>query len=273
MKLNPIILAAVTVLAGHANAAVVASANFTGLSGTNVATLATSGTPGVNEFAWSMIGPASTDRMSIVNANITTGSGNALQLNDSTNTGFRGILGTMSSSTTIDIGETLTLSFSGKYLGSTNNSGGLRFGFVNSGDLDNAYATRVGTGGNTSMDLIRDTGGDDSPAAGTVLAVTGGITGPSPAYVGITTSTFEGIYSITRTASTTYSLTASMNGSTISATDVADQGWDNYNRIFIRNGGINNGFQVDDVSVTLIPEPSAAFLGGLGLLTLLRRRR
>ena len=59
----------------------------------------------------------------------------------------------------------------------------------------------------------------------------------SPAYLGITTTTFEALFSITRTASTTYSLTGSMNGSTISATDVADQGWDNYNRIFIRDGG------------------------------------
>ena len=32
MKLNPIILAAAAILAGHAHAAVVASANFTGLS-------------------------------------------------------------------------------------------------------------------------------------------------------------------------------------------------------------------------------------------------
>lgn len=37
--------------------------------------------------------------------------------------------------------------------------------------------------------------------------------------------------------------------------------------------GDNDGTYVDLVSVTSIPEPTAALLGGLGLLTLLRRRR
>ena len=37
--------------------------------------------------------------------------------------------------------------------------------------------------------------------------------------------------------------------------------------------GDNDGTYVDLVSVTSIPEPAAALLGGLGLLTLLRRRR
>jgi uncharacterized protein (TIGR03382 family) len=31
--------------------------------------------------------------------------------------------------------------------------------------------------------------------------------------------------------------------------------------------------EIDNLSVSLIPEPGAALLGGLGLLTLLRRRR
>lgn len=38
------------------------------------------------------------------------------------------------------------------------------------------------------------------------------------------------------------------------------------------DGGVNTAW-VDNISVTAIPEPSAALLGGLGLLALLRRRR
>jgi hypothetical protein len=39
------------------------------------------------------------------------------------------------------------------------------------------------------------------------------------------------------------------------------------------HAGTDHGLAIDDVSVTFIPEPSAALLGGLGLLALLRRRR
>ncbi|OYV06160.1 MAG: PEP-CTERM sorting domain-containing protein, partial [Verrucomicrobiales bacterium VVV1] len=37
--------------------------------------------------------------------------------------------------------------------------------------------------------------------------------------------------------------------------------------------GSDDGLAIDDLSITAVPEPSAALLGGLGLLGLLRRRR
>jgi len=40
-----------------------------------------------------------------------------------------------------------------------------------------------------------------------------------------------------------------------------------------KTGDTVHSINVDDVSVTAVPEPSAALLGGLGLLALLRRRR
>jgi uncharacterized protein (TIGR03382 family) len=42
---------------------------------------------------------------------------------------------------------------------------------------------------------------------------------------------------------------------------------------FESNAGLDEYAAVDDVTLTVIPEPSAALLGGLGLLALLRRRR
>jgi hypothetical protein len=36
---------------------------------------------------------------------------------------------------------------------------------------------------------------------------------------------------------------------------------------------LNSGYDIDNVSLVAVPEPSAALLGGLGLLALLRRRR
>ncbi len=62
-----------------------------------------------------------------------------------------------------------------------------------------------------------------------------------------------------------------MNGAIRTATTTT--GWNDYNAIFIRNGSIAADYLVDNVSLTLVPEPAAAVLGGLGLLGLLRRRR
>ena len=42
---------------------------------------------------------------------------------------------------------------------------------------------------------------------------------------------------------------------------------------FESNAVLNEYAAIDDVTLTVIPEPSAALLGGLGLLALLRRRR
>jgi hypothetical protein len=48
-----------------------------------------------------------------------------------------------------------------------------------------------------------------------------------------------------------------------------------FNRVGFLMGGDLNADQVQfsNIDVTLIPEPSAALLGGLGMLLLLRRRR
>lgn len=51
----------------------------------------------------------------------------------------------------------------------------------------------------------------------------------------------------------------------------ADNGFNASNsRLFL---GGDNGLSFDNIVVSAIPEPSAALLGGLGVLALLRRRR
>jgi uncharacterized protein (TIGR03382 family) len=51
----------------------------------------------------------------------------------------------------------------------------------------------------------------------------------------------------------------------------ADNGFNATNSKLFLGGG--NGLVFDNIVVTTIPEPSAALLGGLGVLALLRRRR
>ena len=265
-KLNLLILATTAILAGHANAATIASANFTGLTASGATSVAVSGTPGVNEFTWSRLGTNLT--YSTPSVNMQSGTANALK--GTTTATFEGMLGTMASSTTIPIGHTLTLSFIGQYTEAPGNTfGGLRFGFLNSVDLDNAFGMTVGTGGDTFRGI--QSGGNGSPLAGGSVTDYTEVTGGA-AVTSISTSVYTASFAITRTATNTYSYFGDVNGSTLSATGIVG-GFDNYNRIFIRNGSPTADFQIDNVSVTLIPEPSAALLGGLGLLALLRRRR
>ena len=271
-NLKPLILAAVAVFAGHANGATIASANFAGYTAGNVSNpFNPSVTPGENEFTWTTIGPNSA-QLSIANADLTSGSGNALGMAGGGT--FRALVGTMGSATTIPVGQTLTLSLNGQFTAAPGNST-IRIGFMNSGDFDNAYFMNAGIGTITTFSSARDIGapgGVDVPGGGDVVAFTNTTTS-GPAYAAIGTSTFTASFSITRTAATTYSLAGNVNGSGFTATDTAGNGWDNYSRIFLNNGNQTSSFRIDNVSVTLVPEPSAALLGGLGLLALFRRRR
>ena len=267
IKLVPILLAA---LAPSAWAAVVASAKFTGMTVEIQASV--SPVAGANDFTWSLINASGTNFDVVAdNGSPGIGSGNALRTDQAGTGTFRGMIGTMSSSTTLQIGDTLTLSLDGRYWETpANNTGGLRFGFINSGSLDNNFYIQAGTGGQTGMILYRDGVGDNSPGGGSgITSLTSTASGPS--YASLATDPFTAFFSITRTAASEYSIVASINGSTRTAT--SSVGWDSYNAIFIRNGGITSDFLIDNVSVSLIPEPSAALLGAVGLLGLLRRRR
>lgn len=261
--------AAIVLASGASHASTIASANFSGMSVTNATTV--NAVAGSNDFTWSLINAASTNYDVVTDdGSPGIGSGNALRIDQSGTGTFRGMIGTLGSTPTINLGDTLTLSFSGRYYEAPgNSSGGFRFGIINSGDLDNNFFAQLGTGGNAGFGLLRDLGGDDSPGAGTTSAIASTASGATYATLG--TSAFSAEFSITRTGVSEYALSVNVNGAIRTATTTT--GWNDYNAIFIRNGGISNDFLVDNVTVTLVPEPTAILLGGLGLLGLLRRRR
>lgn len=217
-KLNPYILAAATVLAGHAHGATVASANFTGLNLSGVNSVAISGTAGVNGFLWTR-GPNNGFTYSTPTVSMQSGTAEALKLTTTSNT-FQGMYGTMASSTTIAIGETLTLSFIGQYTETpANTPGGFRFGFIsnyNSGtnaNADLAVGMQVGTGGSTALSLNRDTTVNNGAFGGTTATMGSGGTLSST----IGTSVFTASFSILRTGTSTYTYTGTVNGSTATA--------------------------------------------------------
>ena len=58
---------------------------------------------------------------------------------------------------------------------------------------------------------------------------------------------------------------------TFSTSDIANFGFDN--RVAVGTSGREAYFTTGSLAVIVIPEPTTALLGGLGLLALLRRRR
>lgn len=272
MKSNaPILLILVAAtLSGHTEAAIVASANFTGMSGANQTSVGTSS--GANDFTWSLLGNG-TPNLDLVSdtGSPGIGSGIALQM-DGTNTN-NGLLGTFGT-TNLAVGHTITLSFTGRYTAApaTSDVAGLRFGFVDPNDLDNAFGAYAGTAGSTNFSLHVDNTANDSPLSGANTPFTTTTVG---AYATLNhNNPFSFQFSIARTGSSTFSLSSTMGGATVATSTDATSGWTSYNRIFIRNGNSTNvDFIVDSVDVAIVPEPSATLLGGIGALGLLRRRR
>ena len=228
---------------------------------------------GASDFTWSLIQTSSTN-LDIVSDDGSPGigGGNALRMDNSGTGTFRGIVGTLASSITVDVGETLTLTLAGRYYETPgNNSGGMRLGFISPGDLDNNFFVQFGTGGSTSFGLFRDIDNDNTPGSGTgVVGISSTASGPAFSSVS-DTSPFAAVFSVKRTDTSVYQITATLNGSTRTGTSTT--GWNDYNGLFIRNGGIDDDFLIDNIAITLVPEPSAALLAGLAGVSLLRRRR
>lgn len=258
-------------LSGQATATVVASANFTGMTATAVTTVGPS--VGANDFTWSLIQtPLTTLSIVTDDGSPGIGGGNALRMETGGTGTFRGVTASLASAITVDIGATITLSLSGRYYEALgNNSGGMRFGLIAPGDVDNNFFAQFGTGGSTAFGLFRDIDNDNTPGSGTgVVGISSTASGSAHASLS-TLNPFTAVLSVTRTGSSVYEISATLNGAT--RTGSSTTGWNSFNGLFIRNGGITSDYLIDDVSVSLIPEPTAPLLCGLGVFAFLRRRR
>jgi hypothetical protein len=199
-------------------------------------------------------------------------------------------------------GETITLTFDFTLtaLGSPSENG-LRFGLFNSNE--SRYAPGFGTasppvlnlavfepstGFFTTANLGATTGtstfgvrrGNASASNTTPFGGSGTITGASTTsgYLGLSANTtYTASLSITRNTSTSAFVSTTLNGFTQSATTTATAGTMSFDTVAILSGSAivptGNTFTVDNIHVSIIPEPASVLLGGLGLFTLLRRRR
>jgi hypothetical protein len=123
--------------------------------------------------------------------------------------------------------------------------------------------------------------GNASASNTTPFGGSGTITGASTTsgYLGLAANTtYTASLSITRSSSSTAFVSTMINGFTQSGTATGvNASQISFDTVAILSGSAivpaGNTFTVDNVNVTLIPEPAAAVLGGFGLLALFRRRR
>ncbi len=137
----------------------------------------------------------------------------------------------------------------------------------------NWMGVRVGSGGeNSAINAGDTTFGALARGDGRMETHDNGVASPSFGTAGA---------NVTRSAQFNYAFTSWNAGTTVTFTGIIDGNtiatdtftWDASNDMKIIFTGIETGSTMDNIVVSTIPEPSAALLGGLGLLALLRRRR
>jgi hypothetical protein len=218
------------------------------------------------------------------------GTGNALRMTATQS--FRKFIGVFGASVTILQGETLQLSFDYRFHETANLANGLRFGLFNNGGTsataDNAAgdSDNFGYGGATNPGATSTTGTRVAyEAAGD--AVLGGTAPGALVFFGSSGDSVDSgtiskgtvFFSITRNLDDSISLSSSINGQTAASGTLASPATSpeflnyGFNEVAIGVGGTAADFSIDNVLVQVVPEPSAALLGGLGALFLLRRRR
>ncbi len=217
----------------------------------------------------------------------TIGNGTANNADDAWVAGRFGTVGTPAS-VTLAIGETLTVSGTVILTGGLDVASNLRFGvFDESGKFDLNSATwsnggwllRAGTNADDGWHKARTDNAfvSTNPNAvrlSTTTTNTGGLLD------GDSTASYAWSISVTRDSATTVDLFGSIVGGdnafnqTYTSNDVTTTLF-TYNAVGILLGGSLDMDQAafSGVQYTVVPEPSAALLGGLGVLLLLRRRR
>lgn len=198
-----------------------------------------------NDLSWSLLG--SGQDMDIVDESVAGGinGGEALRI-DGTSVNNRGLLASFGSPAALEIGDTLSFTVDARYLEApAANASGLFMGFTSSTARDQAISIRFGTGGTAGFQLIRDQPNDSSPGTGTFATLATTVAGVAPASLGMEPITV--VFSIHRSAAASYTVGASINGSTATATT---PGWASYDSVFIRNGALNADFAIDNLLVS-----------------------
>lgn len=277
------LISSLTLSASHAASVIYVNDPFTDGGASNGAD--------AQDIAWYVNN--STNASSSVENDTVINTGNALKMTTATTTAtFRKFIGVIGSTISILQGETLQLSFEYRYHAAANLGNGLRFGLFNtgtnsaSGDNLPSDNDNFGYAGVTNPGLDSATGTRVAYEAA-FDAVLGGTApgalvsfGPSGASVNSgTTSKGSVLFSITRNLDDSIFLSTSINGQAAASgtlvSPASGSEFLNYefNEVAIGNGGTSANFSIDNVLIQVIPEPSAALLGGLGALLLMRRRR
>lgn len=201
------------------------------------------------------------------------------------------------------VGESITLTFDFTLtaLGASTENG-LRFGLFNSNgsrygagfsstaqsfsnltvfDDSTGFFTTANVGATTGQSLFGARKGNASGSNTTPFGGSSTITGAftNSGYLGLVASTaYTASLSITRNTATQAFVSTTINGFTQSGTTTGETASTlSFDSFTVLTGSAivptGNTFTIDNVNVTVVPEPSVAMLGALGALALLRRRR
>ncbi len=213
-------------------------------------------------------------------------------------TGPQEAIGRSFATQTIGVGESIRLSFDfTQSAGTSANTNLIRAGLYNVGSpitADNWGNNNIGAWSGY-YSFIRDDSSSGNVArqhSGTTTKLTADFgnpgSGPSEGGVAITNpsnstqfdivngATYQGVFEVFRTSAT--EMTTLFTLSSGSTTHFSVQGitsavQGDFNTVVLRTSTNTAAQLFDNIQVSVIPEPSTALLGGLGLLALLRRRR
>jgi hypothetical protein len=148
----------------------------------------------------------------------------------------------------------------------------IAFDYTAAGDPTNWMGVRVGSGGeNSGINAGDVTFGVLARGNGQIQTFDSGAAGDFGTASATATRSAQFFYAFNSwDAGSTVTFTGIIDGNTV-ATDTFT--WDASNDMRIVFAGIESGTTIDNIVLSTIPEPSAALLGSLAILGLLRRNR